>query len=118
MTLDLANVTKADVYAAAQDLGERLARQIALNKVLHDEINALASRPCLECDIVTPALRERVQDLERDLNAAMMMLNKIDADSVSLLYGTIVRFVADRRELNASLNLNAKQPAEAANSPV
>ena len=117
MTLDLSQVKKADVYAAAQDLGERLARQIALNKVLHEDLNKLASRPCLECEIITPALRERVQDLERDLNTAMMMLNKIDADSVSLLYGTIVRFVADRRELNASLNLNAKSPTEGSNSP-
>lgn len=117
MTLDLANVTKADVYAAAQDLGERLARQIEINQALRAENVALASRPCLECEIITPALRERVRDLERDLNTAMMMLNKIDADSVSLLYGTIVRFVADRRELNASLNLNAKSPTEAADGP-
>jgi hypothetical protein len=54
MTFDLANITKADVYAAAQDLGERLARQIEINQALRDENAALASRPCLECDTVTP----------------------------------------------------------------
>jgi hypothetical protein len=59
MTLDLANITKADVYAAAQDLSERLARQIELNQVLRAENVALASRPCLACDVVHAAMNER-----------------------------------------------------------
>lgn len=113
MTLDLANITKADVYAAAQDLGERLARQIALNKVLHDDINALASRPCLECEIVTPALRERLEEVETRFDQACDMLNQVDADTVGTTFGSIVSFIRDRRELNA-----ARMPAKAANNPV
>ena len=113
MTLDLTNVTKADVYAAAQDLGERLARQIALNKVLHDDINALASRPCLACDVVHPPLHERRLDLEAHFEKACELLNQVDADTVGLTYGSIVSFIRDRRELNA-----ARRPTEAANGPV
>lgn len=113
MTLDLANVTKADVYAAAQDLGERLARQIALNKVLHEDLNKLASRPCLECEIITPALRERSNELETRFDQSCELLNQIDVDTVGLTYGSIVSFIRDRRELNAS-----RKPTEAANGPV
>jgi hypothetical protein len=111
MTLDLDNITKADVYAAAQDLGERLARQIALNKVLHDDINALASRPCLACDLVHPALHERRLDLEAHFERACEMLNQVDVDTVGLTYGGIVAFIRDRRELNA-----ARKPANAQNA--
>ena len=107
MTLDLANVTKADVYAVAQDLGERLARQIALNKMLHEDLNKLASRPCLECDVVHPPLHERRLDLEAHFEKACELLNQIDADTVGLTYGSIVSFIRDRRELNA-----ARRPAK------
>jgi hypothetical protein len=113
MTLDLANITKADVYAAAQDLGERLARQIELNQVLRDENAALASRPCLACDVVHPPLHERRLDLEAHLDAACELLNRVDVDRVELTYGSIVSFIRDRRELNA-----ARRPTEAANGPV
>jgi hypothetical protein len=113
MTLDLANITKADVYAAAQDLGERLARQIALNQVLHDEMNALASRPCLACEVVHPPLHERRLDLEAHFERACELLNQVNVDTVGLTYGSIVSFIRDRRELNA-----ARRPTEAANSPV
>ena len=113
MTLDLANVTKADVYAAAQDLGERLARQIALNKVLHEDLNKLASRPCLECEIIAPAIRERLNELETRFDQSCELLNQIDADTVGLAYGSIVSFIRDRRELNA-----ARMPAKGSNSPV
>ena len=111
MTLDLDNITKADVYAAAQDLGERLARQIALNKVLHDDINALASRPCLACDVVHPALHERRLDLEAHFDQACELLNQVDVDTLGLTYGSIVSFIRDRRELNA-----ARRPANAQNA--
>jgi hypothetical protein len=100
MTLDLDNVTKADVYAAAQDLGERLARQIALNKVLHDDINTLASRPCLECDVVIPALQERADLLEAELRGALCMLDLVDPETVHLYVGTTADWVRDRTELN------------------
>jgi hypothetical protein len=139
MTLDLANITKADVYAAAQDLGERLARQIELNQVLraendnvcidahkleielaganeeigklHDNINALASRPCLACEVVHPPLHERRLDLEAHFERACELLNQIDVDTVGLTYGSIVSFIRDRRELNA-----ARKPANAQNA--
>jgi hypothetical protein len=138
MTLDLANITKADVYAAAQDLGERLARQIELNQVLRDErtaecieahkleielaganeeigklqkeITALASRPCLACDVVHPPLHERRLDLEAHFEKACEMLNQVDVDRVELTYGAVVSFIRDRRKLNA-----ARRPTEAAN---
>jgi hypothetical protein len=102
MTLDLANITKADVYAAAQDLGERLARQIELNQVLRDENAALASRPCLACEVVHPALHERRLDLEAHFEKACELLNQVDVDTVGLTYGSIVSFIRDRRELNAA----------------
>lgn len=113
MTLDLANVTKADVYAAAQDLGERLARQIELNQALRAENIALASRPCLACDIVTPALRDRLEELEIRYEQACELLNQIDADTVGTTFGSIVSFIRDRRELNA-----ARMLAKGSNSPV
>ena len=141
MTLDLANITKADVYAAAQDLGERLAWQIELNQALRAEMDdeciqshkveielagakeeigklqnentALASRPCLACDVVHPPLHERRLDLEALFETACELLNQIDVDTVGLTYGSIVSFIRDRRELNAS-----RRPIEAANSLV
>jgi hypothetical protein len=113
MTLDLANITKADVYAAAQDLGERLARQIEINQVLRAENAALASRPCLACDVVHPALHERRLDLEAHLDAACELLNQVDVDTVGQTYGSIVSFIRDRGELNA-----ARRPTEAANGLV
>jgi hypothetical protein len=113
MTLDLANITKADVYAAAQDLGERLARQIELNQALRAENAALATRPCLACDVVHPPLHERRLDLEAHFERACEMLNQIDVDTVGLTYGSIVSFIRDRRELNA-----ARRQTKAANSPV
>lgn len=113
MTLDLANITKADVYAVAEDLGERLAKQIEVSQWLRAENRALASRPCLECDIVTPALRERLEELETRYEQACELLGQIDAGTVSLHWGSIVSFIRDRRELNA-----ARRPTEATSSPV
>tara|TARA_R110000868_G_scaffold182599_1_gene423582 strand:- start:307 stop:663 length:357 start_codon:yes stop_codon:yes gene_type:complete len=117
MTLDLANVTKADVYAAAQDLGERLARQIALNKVLHEDLNKLASRPCLECDVVTPVLQERADLLEAELRGALCMLDLVKAKEGSLHVGTVEQFIRDRAELNATFERLTKLPTEATNGP-
>ena len=102
---------KSDVYAAAQDLGERLARQIEINQLLHAENAALASRPCLACEIVHPPLHERRLDLESHFEQACELLNQIDVDTVGLTYGSIVSFIRDRRELNS-----ARRPKEAANS--
>ena len=56
MTLDLSQMTKADVYAAAQDLARRLERQIAINDALRAEVIQLAATPCFHCAIVQPEL--------------------------------------------------------------
>jgi hypothetical protein len=100
MTLDLDNVTKADVYAAAQDLGKRLARQIELNQVLRAENVALASRPCLACDVVTPVLQDRAELLEAELRGALCMLDLVDPETVHLYVGTVSDWIRDRTELN------------------
>jgi hypothetical protein len=110
--IDLANITNADVYSVAQDLGERLARQIEINQALRAENAALASRPCLACDVVHPALHERRLDLEANLELACDLLNRVDADTVGTTYGSMVSFIRDRNELNA-----ARRPTEATNSP-
>jgi len=102
MTLDLDNVTKADVYAAAQDLGKRLARQIELNQVLRDENVALASRPCLACDVVTPVLQDRAELLEAELRGALCMLDLVKAEEGSLYGGTTADWIRDRSDLNES----------------
>jgi hypothetical protein len=111
MTLDLANITKADVYAAAQDLGERLARQIEINQALRAENAALASRPCMACEVVHPPLHERRLDLESHFERACELLNRIDVDTVGLTYGGIVAFIRDRRELNAARRTTNAQNA-------
>ena len=49
MTIDLDNVSKADVYAAAQDLGERLERERQISETLRAELRSQAARPCLMC---------------------------------------------------------------------
>ena len=51
MAMNLAKKTKADVYAVAQDLAERLERQKALNEALRAELTELAARPCLACAV-------------------------------------------------------------------
>ena len=56
MTLDLTQMTKADVYAAAQDLARRLERQIAINDALRSEVIQLAATPCFYCAIIQPEL--------------------------------------------------------------
>ncbi len=104
MTLDLTNLTKADVYAAAQDLAMRLERQIALTEALRSENTALASRPCFSCDMIVPerirALTERVTLLEAELRGALCMLDLVKAEPGSLYLGTVEEFTRDRNELN------------------
>jgi uncharacterized alpha-E superfamily protein len=53
MTIDIANVSKADVYAAAQDLGERLERERQITETLRAELRSQAARPCLMCALST-----------------------------------------------------------------
>jgi hypothetical protein len=92
-------------------LGKRLARQIELNQVLRDENAALATRPCLACEVVHPALHERRLDLEAHFERACELLNQVDVDTLGLTYGGIVAFIRDRRELNA-----ARRPTNAQNA--
>lgn len=49
-------MTKHDVYAAAQDLAQRLERQIQINDALRAEVIQLAATPCFHCAIVQPEL--------------------------------------------------------------
>lgn len=75
---------------------------------LRTENAALATRPCIACEIITPAqidaLQERADLLETELQSAMLMLDLIDADSVSVRWGTVAQFVRDRQELNETFN--------------
>jgi hypothetical protein len=75
---------------------------------LRTENAALATRPCIACEIITPAqieaLRERCTLLETELQGAILMLDLIDADSVSVRWGTVAQFVRDRQELNETFN--------------
>jgi hypothetical protein len=107
MTLDPPNVTKADVFAnyvAAQDLSERLARQIEINQALRDENAALATRPCLACEVVHPAqieaLTDRADMFEAELRGAICMLDLVKAEEGNLYVGTVEQFIRDRIELN------------------
>lgn len=113
MPIDLTHITAAHAYRAAQDLSERLARQIKINQVLRDELAALATRLCLACEVVHPPLHERRLDLEAHLDLACELLDQVDADTLGLTYGGIVSFIRDRRLLNA-----ARQPAKGPNGPV
>jgi len=75
---------------------------------LRTENAALATRPCIACEIITPsqieALRERADLLQTELQSAILMLDLIDADSVSVRWGTVAQFVRDRQELNETFN--------------
>jgi hypothetical protein len=54
--IDLTQMTKHDVYVAAQDLALRLERQIAINEKLRAEVVQLASAPCFYCSVIEPEL--------------------------------------------------------------
>ena len=66
MTLDISNLTKADVYAAAQDLAQRLERQIAISEVLRAENHQMAASPCLACETIWPERQEALLDLLKE----------------------------------------------------
>jgi hypothetical protein len=71
---------------------------------LRTENAALATRPCIACEIITPAqiksLRKRCEALEIELHGAISMLDLIDADTVSVRWGTVAQFIRDRQELS------------------
>ena len=75
---------------------------------LRAENAALATRPCIACEIIAPAqieaLRERADLLEAELQGAILMLDLIDADTVSVRWGTVAQFIRDRQELNETFN--------------
>ena len=72
MTLDITNMTKADVYAAAQDLAKRLERQILINEALRAENHQLAANPCLACETLWPERQSTLLDL---LKGALVLLD-------------------------------------------
>ena len=71
---------------------------------LRSENAALATRPCIACEIITPAqietLRNRAEFLENELRGALNLLDLVNADSVSVHWGTVAQFIRDRQELN------------------
>ena len=71
---------------------------------LRAENAALATRPCIACDIVAPAqieaLRERADALQTELQGAILMLDLIDTDTISVHWGTVAQFIRDRDQLN------------------
>lgn len=71
---------------------------------LRAENAALASRPCITCEIITPAqieaLRERADALQTELQGAILMLDLIDTDTISVHWGTVAQFIRDRDQLN------------------
>jgi hypothetical protein len=84
---------------------------------------------CLRCDVIHPeevlvlkrtirALVERANTLEVELRGALRLLDRVDAQTVSLHWGTIGHFYEDRRDLNHKFEQLAKLPIEALGSPV
>lgn len=59
-------ISKADVYAIAQDLAQRLERQIAINDALRLDLSR-AHENCIGCEIIWPA---RLAELEERLAGA------------------------------------------------
>ena len=83
MTMNLAETTKADVYAVAQDLAERLESQKALNEALRAELTELAARPCLAC-AVAPTHAALIGEARRLLDGAIRHRNAaMTTDSVA-----------------------------------
>ena len=71
---------------------------------LRAENAALATRPCIACEIIAPAqieaLRERADAFQTELQGAILMLDLIDTDTVSVHWGTVAQFISDRDQLN------------------
>lgn len=97
MTMNLAETTKADVYAVAQDLAERLERQIAINNTLRAELTELAARPCLAC-AVAPTNAEQ---LEGALQHALLLLDGVDKSELQLTprWSEWTSFLRERAQL-------------------
>jgi hypothetical protein len=84
---------------------------------------------CLRCDVIHPeevlvlkrtirALVERANTLEVELRGALRLLDRVDAQTVSLHWGTIGHFYEDRSDLNHKLEQLTKLPIEALGGPV
>jgi hypothetical protein len=105
MTLDISNLTKADVYAAAQDLAKRLERQIAISEALQADVHKLASAPCLECDTVWPerlaAKEAKIEELEDTLHGALLLLDRVDMSELAATprWSDWISFEKERRQL-------------------
>ena len=108
MTLDLSQITKADVYATAQDLARRLERQIEVSQWLRAENARLATNPCLECEIIWPAKLEalliKADKLEAELRGALLMLDQVDVEVQPWRPSDAMQFFRDRAELWETFN--------------
>lgn len=64
------------------------------------------------------ALVERANTLEAELRGALCLLDRVDAQSVSLHWGGAGHFYEDRRSLNHKFEQLTKLPIEALGGPV
>ena len=63
-------------------------------------------------------LAQRANELEGELRGALCLLDHVDATSVTLHWGKVSQFMADRMELNHNFKQLTKTPIEALGGPV
>ena len=63
-------------------------------------------------------LVDRANQLEGELRGALCLLDHVDATNVSLHWGKVSEFMADRRQLNHNFEQITKLPIEALGGPV
>jgi predicted phage-related endonuclease len=63
-------------------------------------------------------LVDRANQLEGELRGALCLLDHVDASNVTLHWGKVSEFMADRRQLNHNFEEITKLPIEALGSPV
>ena len=63
-------------------------------------------------------LAQRANELEGELRGALCLLDHVDVTSVTLHWGRVSQFIADRRELNYKFEQLTKVPIEALGGPV
>ena len=63
-------------------------------------------------------LAQRANELEGELRGALCLLDHVDVTSVTLHWGRVSQFIADRMELNYKFEQLTKVPIEALGGPV
>ena len=63
-------------------------------------------------------LAQRANELEGELRGALCLLDHVDVTSVTLHWGRVSQFIADRMELNHKFEQITKVPIEALGGPV